>query len=368
MPVLLVGPLPPLRGGIAHHTACLANALHRSTADNRVISFHRQYPARLYPGRSDRAPGASALAVIPQALFWLDCLSPRTWRLPFSLQPASHLILQWWTPFWALPYHLIARSARRAGGRVVFLVHNLLPHERRPLDALLSRLALAQGQAFMAHSPREANRLRKWFPGCEVACLAHPPYDWLNTRRMDKSEARSRLGLPFDRPLILFFGLVRPYKGLRILLEALALMKDEPGAPFLLAAGEFWERVEDTRRMVQRLGLQGCVRLDDRYIPDEEAAVLFSAADCLAAPYIGGTQSGAVALAQGFGLPVAVSDALFSLNEERKGLAVFPAGDAPALAAAIRRAVSWDGAGLDHQPSVTWDDLAAALLRLGGMA
>jgi glycosyltransferase involved in cell wall biosynthesis len=336
--ISLVGPVYPYRGGIAHHTACLAQALEQAGHGVQVISFRKQYPAWLYPGASDRDPSRQPIRT--PASFVLDPFSPATWaKTAREIAAAcSMVVIQWWVPFWGVPFAWLAQRLRQRGRRVIFMVHNALPHEPHLLDAWLVKMALLQGDAFLVHSLSERARLAALLPGVRVIqYVPHPVYDLYTSARKPQGLARRQLNLPENRKVLLFFGMVRPYKGLDLLLDALGRLQVQDEVPFLLVAGECWGGAARYRQQITRLGLQGHVRLDDRYIPNEEVGWYFSAADCLAAPYLSATQSGVIGLAEGFGLPVLASQAAALSWEGYSGLRIVPIDDVAALTQAIRQ-------------------------------
>jgi D-inositol-3-phosphate glycosyltransferase len=340
MRVTIIGPVYPYRGGIAHYTAQLAQALGVAGHTVHTISFKRQYPAWLYPGASDRDPSQNALQV--EADYLLDPLYPWTWvrtsKLIVQQQP-DLVVIQWWTTFWAPAYAWLASALRRKGIRVVFIIHNVIPHEARFFDRPLARLALKQGSAYVAQTMREKDRLLALLPGGKVELCTLPVYSMFTGQTIPRAEARKNLGVEENVPLLLFFGIVRAYKGLKVLIEAMAQMSEADQRPVLLVAGEIWEDKDSYRQLIKRLGLEERVRLEDRYVPDEEAAVMFSAADMLVAPYLGGTQSGAAGMALGCGLPMVVSEVVAAgiALENQRNVRVVPAGDVQALAEAIRQ-------------------------------
>jgi len=378
--ISLVGPVFPYRGGIAHHTACLAQALEKAGHGVQVISFHKQYPAWLYPGASDRDPSRQPIRT--PASFVLDPFSPVTWAKTAREIAASRslVVIQWWVPFWGVPFAWLAQRLRQRGRRVIFMVHNVLPHEPHLLDAWLAKMALRQGDAFLVHSLGERARLAALLPGVRVIqYVPHPVYDLYTSGRKPQGLARRQLNLPENRKVLLFFGMVRPYKGLDLLLDALSHLQvqGDPRStggdlqyfggevPFLLVAGECWGGAARNRQQIIRLGLQGHVRLDDRYIPNEEVGLYFSAADCLAAPYLSATQSGVIGLAEGFGLPVLASQAAALSWEDYSGLRIVPIDDAAALAQAIRQ---WQAQPIPSTTPVpaaqSWSRLVQALEEL----
>jgi D-inositol-3-phosphate glycosyltransferase len=339
MQITLVGPVYPYRGGIAHYTAQLAQALGDAGHTVHTISFKRQYPAWLYPGASDRDPSRNALQV--NAVYLLDPLYPWTWwqaSRQIRQQAPDLVVIQWWTTFWAPAYAWLAAALRRKGIPVIYIIHNVIPHEARFFDRTLAKLALKQGSAFVAQTRREEERFLTLLPGRRVEYCTLPVYSVLAGQCLPRTEARERLGLEAQTPVLLFFGIIRAYKGLNVLIEALAQLGELDQSPVLLVAGEIWEDKDSYLQLIKRLGLEKRVRLEDRYVPDEEAAVMFSAADMLVAPYLGGTQSGAAGMALGCGLPMVVSDVVAAgiAPENLKNVQVFPTGDVQSLVKAIR--------------------------------
>lgn len=338
MKIALVGPTYPFRGGIAHYTTRLHQALVDEGHDLLTVTFRRQYPAWLFPGSSDRDASRHTLP-LPDAKPWLDSLNPLTWqRTARALAAAAPdlLVLQWWTTFWAAIWVTLARRVRDTGAtRVVFLCHNVLPHDAKPWERRISRWVLAHGDGWVVHTEAERARLVTLLPGCAPQVAAHPLYDIFPTTPLPQAEARRQLGLPVDGPLLLFFGMVRAYKGLDDLLAALpAVLAAQPGAR-LLVAGDFWGQYPAYACRVAELGLEYAVTLHNRYIPNEEVATYFAAADALVAPYRRATGSGVVQTATALGTPVIGSDAVLDALSAGEHGRVVPACDPAALAAAL---------------------------------
>lgn len=304
-----------------------------------LYSFKRQYPGWLFPGRTDR--DLSALKLSAECEYTLDSLNPLTWRATartiLARQPVA-LILQWWVPFFAPMWIVLARQARRAGMQVLFICHNVLPHEQRPWDTWLARGALGLGDGFIVHSQEERARLSALLPGRRVAVTPLPTFV-LSRQTCARDEARRQLGLPPNAPVLLFFGLVREYKGLRHLLAAMPAIRSELADVRLLIAGEFWEDKKIYLQQIARLGIRASVTVVDRYIPNEELPAYFAAADVAVLPYDHVTQSAVAQLAFGFGLPVIttlVGGLAETVSDSDTGLLV-PPGDPAALARAVIR-------------------------------
>lgn len=307
MRIALVGPVHPYRGGIAHYTTMLYRALRERGHNVLMVSFKRQYPQALFPGRSDKDPSKSPL-VVNDTRYWIDSLNPLTWLTTFwrirRFCP-NVIILQWWTSFWTPVWFALGAMNRIVlHTPIVYICHNVMPHETRLWDPILVRAALRWGSRFIVQSTEEMAHLEALISGAQVDIVRHPIYDMFAGDRIGRKKAREKLDLPVDLPVILFFGIVREYKGLHDLLAALPEIKDRLGGVKLLVAGEFWDDRRTYEEIIDRLDIGDLVILEDRYIPNEEVPLYFSAADVLVAPYRRATGSGAVQMALGLNCPI----------------------------------------------------------------
>ena len=303
---VLFGPVYPYRGGISHYTTLLARALRGAEQTVLLISFKRQYPQWLFPGRSDKDPSQQPLTA-DDPHDRIDPINPLSWLTTFqrvrSVRP-DILIFQWWTPFWT-PVWLTLLLANKLllGSRVCVICHNVLPHENRPWAPWTTRLVLRWADRLIVQSETEQEQARRLLPGKPIFVVPLPVFDMFAQQRISKIEASERLSLAADDPVLLFFGIVRAYKGLPRLLGALPIVRRAVPGVKLLIAGEFWEDERNYQVLIDDLGLRDTVMIDNRYIPNEEVAVYFSAADLLVAPYQHVTGSGVIRMAEGFGLP-----------------------------------------------------------------
>lgn len=337
----LVGPVYPYRGGIAHYTTCLARALMNHGHQVQIISFRRQYPNWLYPGKSDRDPSQQPLKI--DAQFDLDPINPWTWLKTAKIirqhQPDA-TIISWWTTFWAPSFWALSFQLRRSCIPVIFLIHNVLPHEVHMWDVWLAKTTLKNGSVHIVQSYREQQRLLALLPNSMVRYHPHPIYPFFNGQPLPQNEVKEKLGIPLDRKVILFFGIVRPYKGLKYLIEAIARLISQGKNVHLLIAGEFWENKRPYLQQIHALGISNRITIDDRYIPNEELRWYFSTADLFVAPYSNGTQSGVVTLALAFGLPVVLTDKIAQgLPEGTYNLRIVPSEDPEALAQGIEEVI-----------------------------
>ncbi|MDA0378110.1 MAG: glycosyltransferase [Bacteroidetes bacterium] len=331
----IVGPYPPYRGGIAQFTERMHRALDEAGQRVTGVSFRRLYPSLFFPGASQEDAGANPRFEAPRVL---DSINPLSWR-----RTARHLvdagveraIFMHWMPFFAPAYASVAERLGRAGVSVSAVVHNALPHERQPLARTLSRRFLQHCDYIVALSETVRRDLVSMGLHDKIDVRPHPTYDQFGGRT-DRRAARQALGLPPQGRVLLFFGLVRRYKGVDILLEAMAHMHTEV---LLVVAGEWYEDRAEAEALIEQHGLAERVRLVDRYIPDADVATYFSAADAVVQPYRQATQSGVVQTAFHFGVPVVVSGVgglPEMVGHEVEGLIVAPE-DPAALAAALDR-------------------------------
>ena len=369
--IALLGPLAPWRGGLAQYLALLGEAL-MGQAEVRGVTFTRQYPGFLFPGRSQFDPRAERPPFPVEAL--LDSIGPLSWRrtaAALERGAPGAVLLKWWMPFFAPGFASAVGPLRRRGTRVVLVCDNLIPHERRPFDLALTRWMLRNSDGYLVMSESVEHDLARLKPGAVARRVPHPFYAQFDRGRFTRESARARLGLAADAEVAVFFGYVRHYKGLDTLLEAWPAVRRERPVT-LVVAGDFYEDAAPYRRLAAAAGSDDAVRLMEGYLPDEEVEALFKAADVAVLPYRSATQSGVTHVAYALGVPVITTD-VGGLAETVKpgetGLVV-PPEDPAALARAIVRffaegmgpALRAGVASLRHQHS--WEALAASTVEL----
>jgi glycosyltransferase involved in cell wall biosynthesis len=333
----IVGPTYPHRGGIPRHTTLFSDAAARSGFDVTLMSFTRQYPRWLYKGASDHDPDqVRSTAVAPD--YRLDGVRPDTWwragRSIATTAPAV-LIVVWWHPFFAPMVSTLLRQVRRRSPATVrmALCHNVLPHESSPVDRLLVRRALAPVEGLVVHSASQEVVASGVLGPKPVLVTPHPTYT------VDAALSRPRRASR-ERPVnLLFFGIVRHYKGVDVLLRALPHVLRERSVR-LVIAGEFWDPAQPYTDLIRDLELEGQVELRPGFVPDDELTKLLIDADLMVAPYRSATQSGAVEMAFGAGLPVIASRVgglADQIDDGTDGLLV-PADDVASLSHALVKA------------------------------
>ncbi|MGX5816759.1 glycosyltransferase [Chitinophaga lutea] len=302
--ITIIGPAHPLRGGLAAFNERLARQLTEQGNEVTIHTFSFQYPGFLFPGKTQYADGPA-----PEGLHirrTVHSLNPLNWRKTgqaIAKERPDIVIIAYWLPFMAPSLGTIARYIRRNGhSRIIGLVHNLTPHEKRPGDLLLSRYFVRQCDAFITLSREVEKELRSLAPA-PVAYAPHPVYDSFGDP-VDAVKARQHLGLDPQKTYLLFFGFIRAYKGLDLLLQAFADPRIQalPDVE-LLVAGEFYE---DRKKYEPLLGPR--VKVIEDFIPNDEVKYYFSAADLIVQPYRTATQSGISQMAYHFGKPMLVTN------------------------------------------------------------
>lgn len=324
MKVSIIGPAYPMRGGIAHHVYWLRQHLENRGHSVQVISFRKLYPGLLFPGTTEI--DSSRLKLDAGAIPILMPLNPVTWMKAFKQVKAfapELIIFQWWQPFFGMVVGTLARLFRRAGFKCLIECHNIFPHEGSPFDHLLLRYAFAPSNYFITHSIKDQRDLSTVAPEKESIVSSLPSLDeFCNPGRRARNGRR-----------ILFFGKVRKYKGLDVLLRAMPKVLSQIKCE-LLIVGEFYDPVNKYLRLLREHCIEPYVRVVNQYVPNEEVPAIFDQADVLVLPYISATQSGVARIALSNGLPVIASRTgglSEAIIDNVNGL-LFPPGDSDALA------------------------------------
>ncbi len=374
MRIVFIGTCYPMRGGLAHFNAILARKLsprHQVT----FLSFTRQYPEFLFPGKTQYVTDADRAAVARyDAEPMVDSIAPWSWwrtaRRAAREQP-DLLMYKYWMPFFAPAFGTISRWVKRwSNARVLFICDNIIPHERRLFDTALTRYAVSPVDGFITMSESVTQDLLRVKPDARWKLIQHPIYNIFGDRG-EKREARERLKLE-EGPWILFFGYIRKYKGLDLLLRALVEARRRLPVR-LLVAGEFYEGETEYRRLVSELGLESAVRFHDQYIPEDEVRFVFSACDAVVLPYHSATQSGIVQIAYQLDCPVICTDVggLKEVVLDGETGFIVPPEDPAALAQAIVRyyADNWEPRmrqGVEREKlKYSWAPLVDAIEELG---
>ena len=375
MRVVIIGPAYPLRGGLATYNEQLARAFRAAGDEVRLVTFSLQYPNFLFPGQTQFSTeaGPSDLA-IEVSLNSVNALSWLAVGRRLRRERPDLVVFRFWLPFMGPALGTVARLVRRNGHtRVVAITDNVIPHEKRPGDGLLTRYFLRACDGFVTMSRSVLSDLQRLGFGDKPALYRpHPLYDNFGPIK-PKAKALAALKLPDNVGYLLFFGFIRAYKGLDILLEAFEDARIAMLQIKLIIAGEFYEDAAPYKVVIQEYKLQDRLILATDFIPNEEVVNYFCAADLIVQPYKNATQSGVSQIAYHFERPMLVTNV--------GGLAeLIPAGVVgyvvPPTAAAIadavvdfyanRREAGFSAGVREEKKRFSWPAMVGALKEVAG--
>jgi glycosyltransferase involved in cell wall biosynthesis len=370
MNILILGTAYPLRGGIAHYNALLARHLGKKHRVD-VITFKRQYPAFLFPGKTQQETGEPGIAIPSEPL--IDSINPFNWiRVGLKLRTRNPdlVVFKYWLPFFGPCFGTICRLiARGRATKIIAICDNVIPHEHRPGDRLFTRYAFGVVDAFIVQSDSVERDLLATVSSPRYKIVAHPVYEIFG-EPVSKEESRKRLGIAAGN-VLLFFGYIRPYKGLHLLLDALKLVKEKMPVSALVV-GEFYEPEQPYRDHIELAGVQRIVTLIADYVPNEQVALYFCAADVVVLPYLSATQSGIAQIAYNFDRPVIATNVgglAEVVIDGVSGLIVRP-NDPEALSEAIvkfyskRMEEKLSAGARQEKKKYSWDTMVAAIEQL----
>ena len=302
MKIIIVSPANPLRGGIAHSAGLLYKELVKEH-EVILITFKRQYPNFLFPGKSQTESAETIDKISTEVI--LDSINPFNWNSTakriINFKP-DFVIFKHWLPFFAPCYGWMAKKIKKnSPAKLIAVCHNIIPHEKRFGDKTLSRYFLNKIDYYIPLSDQVKRDLFLFVKNPIYKLLPLPVFS-LFGERVDKEEAKKNLNLT-DKNIILFFGFIRDYKGLDVLIEAFTLVRKELDV-LLLVAGEFYESEEKYLNLISKHHLENSIILKKDFIPTSEVKYYFSASDAVVLPYKSATQSGIVQVAVNFCMPV----------------------------------------------------------------
>lgn len=307
MKIIIIGPAFPLRGGIANFNEALCRSLQNAGHDVSVISFTLQYPSFLFPGTTqyDNGKGPEDIRIRPM----INSINPANWfrvaQYVKSKQP-DLVIIRFWLPFMGPCLGTIARLIRK-NTKVIAVTDNVIPHEKKPGDRIFSSWFLKSMHGYIAMSKAVLEDISLFEKDRPRRLLPHPVYNIFG-EKTDRETALRELQLSPENRYILFFGIIRKYKGLDILLEAFSQFDYKKYKAKLLVAGEFYEDEQPYRDLIRQKGMGDEVMMHNHYIPSEKVKYYFAAADIVAQTYRSATQSGVAQIAYHFERPLLVTD------------------------------------------------------------
>jgi D-inositol-3-phosphate glycosyltransferase len=307
MRIVLVGPAHPFRGGIAQYLAVLYEKLREKGHEVHFVSFRRQFPKVLFPGQTQKDTGPATIDVHPEPR--LGPLNPLSWwatARAIRWLRADAVIFKWWIPFFGPSYGCLVRMLRsRHEPRSVAILDNVVPHEGWPMGRFWTRFGLKPFHGYIAQSETVYKEFLERFPEVppeRIRRVHHPVYDCYPSN-LTREQARQKLGIK-EPHVLLFFGFIKPYKGLVDLLDAFPQIHEAIGGVRLLIVGEVYGERGEYERRIASSPLKEAATWIDHYVPNEEVGVYFRAADVAVLPYRSASQSGIIQIAYAHGLPV----------------------------------------------------------------
>jgi len=292
MKIAFLGPAYPLRGGIAQFIALLAEEFIKKNHEVKIFSFKKQYPKLFFPGKkqiekNEKAPDFDIQPV-------LTPYNPFTW-IPTAKkikqwQP-DILILKYWIPFFAPAFGFVLFLLKSSKIKKIYLIDNIEFHEKWLFAKTLTKFAFSKADKLITLSKAVYKNAKEMFPNKNAILGFHPTYNCYDHNRFDKKSAKEKLGLN-EKKVILFFGFIKPYKGLDILLYAFPKILEKIPNAHLLIVGETYGSSEKYYKIIKDLLLSGNIKFIERFVQTDEVEIFFKAADVLALPYKQATQSG----------------------------------------------------------------------------
>ena len=310
---MIIGPAHPLRGGLASFNERLAKEFLANGEKAEIVTFSLQYPGFLFPGTTQYSSDPAPAGLRIRAL--INSVNPFNWiKTGNTLKKEKYdiIVVRYWLPFMGPCLGTILRIVKKnKHTRIICIADNIIPHETRAGDKMFTRYFIKPVDAFITMSERVMTQLRT-LTEKPSKVVAHPLYDNFGDK-VAKADARRVLKIGDDEKIMLFFGFIREYKGLDLLLEALAILKAHPRAgewqlPKLVIAGEFYESRKKYDELIDKLRLHDNVILHSDFIADSQVKNYFCAADVVVQPYRNATQSGVTPLAYHFEVPMVVTN------------------------------------------------------------
>lgn len=300
MKIAILSCFYPYRGGIAQFNASVFNELSKQY-QVKAFNFTRQYPPALFPGKTQYVTEED-MAVKIESESVLDSINPLSWKRTadrINEWAPDLLLTRYWMPFFAPSLGYVAKRMKKSCV-CISVTDNIIPHESHFFDKPLTKYFLKSNDAFITLSESVKNDLLQMMPNARCICSPHPLYNHFG-ERIEKAEARKRLNIDPDKKTLLFFGLIREYKGLDLLLDAFSTLSEDYQ---LIIAGEPYGSFDKYEKLIRSSSRERDIHCFTRYIKDDEVSLFFSASDVCVLPYRSATQSGISAVSYHFEIPM----------------------------------------------------------------
>ncbi len=307
--ILIVGPAYPLRGGLATYNERLCNEFKNLGNECDILSFSLQYPSFLFPGKTQFSTEAAPSSI--NILSLINSINPINWLnigRKIKREKYDIIIFRYWMSFMAPAFGTIARIIKQNHHtKILAITDNIYSHEKRFFDSAFTKYFLSICDGFLSMSQSVLSQLKQFDSNKPSVYVAHPMYDMFGIE-MSKSDAKKKLGLNDDTNYLLFFGFIRKYKGLHLLFDAFADERLRALNLKLIVAGEFYEDAKPYLTQLKELNLEEHVIMSNDFIPNNEVATHFCAADAVIQTYLNATQSGVTQIAYYYNKPMIVTN------------------------------------------------------------
>ena len=309
--IIIVGPAYPYRGGNALFVSQVYEKL-KNNFTVKVFNYKLLYPSVLFPGTTQFDKSDKQVFNIPSERL-LNSISPFNWfkvAKKIISEDADLIVFDWWHPFFGPALGTITRLIKKKyKDKILFITENVVSHESNRIDKLLTKYGLKHAAFYLSLSAKVANELQTFSKGRKIFRSELPVYDCYQSKTaFDLQGMRTQLGIPENSTVLLFFGYVRKYKGLDILLKAMpSVLKKHPDA-YLLIVGEFYDKPDSYFEIINKNNLNDKVKLVNSFVPNEDVEKYYAVSDLVILPYRSATQSGILNVAYGFKKPVVVTD------------------------------------------------------------
>jgi glycosyltransferase involved in cell wall biosynthesis len=309
--IIIIGPAYPYRGGNALFVTQTFEVL-KNDFDVKIFNYTLLYPSILFPGTTQFDKSEKQLFKVPNERL-VNSISPLNWykvSKRIIQEKADLIIFDWWHPFFGFCHGVISSLIKKDySNNILFITENVVSHEANKVDKFLTKIGLRNASMFLALSKNVEEELERFAKGKKIFRSELPIYDcYKSDDQPEISDLISQLGIKKDDEVILFFGYIRKYKGLDILLKAFPKILEKLPNTFLLVVGEFYDNPDSYFKLIEELKIMERVKVINQFVPNEEVAKYFLASDVVVLPYRSATQSGILNVAYGFNKPVIVTN------------------------------------------------------------
>ena len=306
MKIVMVGPVYPYKGGIAHYMGMMCKTFAKKH-EVIALSYKMQYPKFMY--KKEQKDYESDTFKVDGTNYCINTANPFNWvhvaKKINKLSP-DLVVFQWWHPYFAPCYQIICSLLKTK--EILFVCHNVFPHERFPMDRLLTQATLKKGKYYIVHSKLDEVDLLSVKKDARYKKAVIPTYNVFNKSQLEKDDARKILNVAQNEFVLLFFGLIREYNGLKYLLKALSIIKNKIPNVKLYIVGDFGGEKDHYLKIIKDLNIENYILIEDAYVSDDDVEKYFTATDMVILPYESATQSGIVQIAYEFLKPVVVTN------------------------------------------------------------